>query len=184
MNRYSVLVMGLFSIFCLGCVEQQNPTPADKVSFSALAQTQISSDNKLKEKQEKEYQEAREMEEQSYQAMFRNQKWIVVSVEEYDRNNAYKWLWFKTLDGGYFRSSAYSVKVVLDESLNGTYLVVSGVGRSLRVEVDANRYVDQAVLYVSTRANKRHWDNYLKSLKEEIEKSESPREVSPPGKSK
>lgn len=149
--------------------------------MSAPAQAQISDDTKLREKQEKEYQESREKEEQELQAMFKNKKWVVLSVEEYDSNNGYKWLWFKTLAEGYFRLSVDSVNVVLDESLSGTYLVVSGVGRSQRYLAYRDRYAGQAVLYVSTRTNKRHWDSYFKNQKEEFE---SPREVSPPGKSK
>lgn len=48
MNKYSVLAMSLFSVFYLGCGEQKNPTPSDKVSLSALAQAQISEDSKLR----------------------------------------------------------------------------------------------------------------------------------------
>src|SRR3989338_6721746 len=167
MNRYSMFFIGFFSIFCLGCVKQNNPT-------------QISEDNKL----QKKYQESREREEQEFQAMFRNKKWMVLSVEEYDSSNDYKWLLFETFDGGYFRSSVDSVSVVLDKSLSGTHLVVSGVGRSMFLSVRNNRYVNQAILHVSTEANKLRWDNYLKNRKEEIEKSESPRKVLPAGKSK
>lgn len=116
--------------------------------------------------------------------MFRNKKWVVLAVDEHDYPSGDKGLLFKTLDGGNFRLSTWSVNVVLDENLNGTHLVVNGASRGESLTGYSDRYANQAVLYVSTRANKRHWDNYLKNLKEEIEKSESPREVSPPSKSK
>lgn len=184
MNKHTILAVSLFSVFYLGCVKQNKSTTADMVdtvNSSALEQVQVSGQEK--EKREKEYQESRKKEEQEFQAMFRDKKWVVLSIEEYDSYGGYKWLWFETLDGGYFRSSVESISIAFDESLDGTYLIVSGVGRGTPT-VRNDRYANQAVLYVSTRANKRRWDSYLKNRKEEIEKSESPREVLPPGKSK
>jgi len=160
--RKRLLFTAFLLLFLIGCKDQMDQTRLDI--------------KKSKEQTQKE----QELQKQEYQALFQNKKWAVQAIDLHEDLDEY--LIFSLLgERERFICDIFSIDVVLDKSLNGTYVEMIGVSRNV-VASSKETFVDGVNLYVDTETNKKKWDDYIRSEQLRILASKSPREVNPPEK--
>ena len=169
MNCGLITIFGVLATFSIGCTKNDMPKRGRTTGGGSSIEMEMSKENNKRDKEDQEFQN-----------YFKGKKWVVLSVEEDNERDSLKKLLFLTLEGGYFSPNPEAVSVVFDKSLNGTYLVVSGVSRDSIFSSYHFRNVSGAILYVNTRVSEVSWNKYLRDLNKRIEKSVSPRQILPP----